>query len=186
MRTFPFPDKKESKEELKRDILYRKIPEGDREKICDMAWQRGMRAARKILRQYPDQRIQDIAEKEGLKVCHVVNENVNTAFRTFGEYHVQGNYMILYQGSIEKWAKANSLTMSVAEEMVMAHEFYHFLECTKIGETSEMYHVPTLRLGKAVLLKSGVRALSEIGAHGFARTYFCSIYEERSNRTWNR
>lgn len=177
MRSFPFPDKQESKEELKRDILYKKIPEGDREKICDMAWQRGRRTARELLRQYPDQGIQEIAEEEGLKVCRVVNENVNAAFRTFGEYHVQGKYMVLYQGSIEKWARANCLSMPAAEEMIMAHEFYHFLECTKIGETSDLYHVPILRLGKTVLLRSGVRALSEIGAHGFARTYF--IYHIR-------
>ena len=38
------------------------------------------------------------------------------------------------------------------------------------------------KIGKKVLRKSGIRALSEIGAHGFACTYM----ERRLGKTWNR
>lgn len=172
MREFPFPDKFESREELRRDILYDKIPKKDREIICDMSWSRGERAAHDILEKYPGMKIQEIAEKEGLKFQSVEEEKVNAVLQTFGEYSVRENKMIIYQGSVKKWAKANSLSFEEAQEMVSAHEFYHFLECRKIGETSKLYIVPVLQIGKMVLIKSGVRALSEIGAHGFARTYF--------------
>ena len=63
-----------------------------------------------------------------------------------------------------------------------AHEFYHYAECRKIGFTSDLYIIPVLKIGKKVLRKSGIRALSEIGAHGFACTYL----ERRLGKTWNR
>mgnify|MGYP001625590716 CR=1 FL=1 len=172
MRAFPFPDRLESREELKRDLLYRRIPEDDREKICDMAWNRGERIAFEILKRYPGMRIQEIAGREGLKLQYVEEEKVNAALRTFGEYSVRENKMILYQGSIKKWAQANELPCEHAQELISAHEFFHYMECKRIGETSKLYTVPTLRIGRLVLASSGIRALSEIGAHGFARTYF--------------
>ena len=172
MRAFPFPDRLESREELKRDILYRRIPEEDREAVCDMAWERGRKAACEILEQYPGMKLPEIAGKEGLKVEYAEEEKVNAVLRTFGEYSVRENKMILYQGSIKKWAQANELPFEEAQELVGAHEFFHFLECARLGETSKLYMVPTLRIGRLILARSGIRALSEIGAHGFARTYF--------------
>ena len=86
MRAFPFPDRLESREELKRDILYRRIPEEDREAVCDMAWERGRKAACEILEQYPGMKLPEIAGKEGLKVEYAEEEKVNAVLRTFGEY----------------------------------------------------------------------------------------------------
>lgn len=172
MRKFPFPDEQKSREELKRDVLYRKIPGGDREKICSMAWRRGEEAAFEIFRKHPGLGILEIAEKEGITIRRGTEENIRGVLQVFGEYYVRSGCIVLYQGSIKKWAQANDLSVSAAEEMVAAHEFYHFLECTRIGETSKIYRVPVVSIGKKVLMTSGVRALSEIGAHGFAHAYF--------------
>ena len=45
MRVYPFPDKTGSREELKRDILYEKIPAEDLDAISDRAWETGAAAA---------------------------------------------------------------------------------------------------------------------------------------------
>src|SRR5690606_15199295 len=50
MKAFPFPDKISSRQELARDLLYRKIPAADREKIADQAWETGAKAARELIR----------------------------------------------------------------------------------------------------------------------------------------
>ena len=64
------------------------------------------------------------------------------------------------------------LTEQRAEELILAHEFYHFLEETKIGKTSERYKLPILSLGPIKIGSTGVRSLCEIGAYGFAKTYW--------------
>ncbi len=79
--------------------------------------------------------------------------------------------MNLYLKSIELWAKENSLDLRSAENLILSHEFYHFLEWTKLGLTSRLYQVPMIQLGKLKFGHTGIRALSEIGAHAFAGTY---------------
>lgn len=194
MDVFPFPDIAESKKELMSDVLYHRIPERDRDKICGMAWNRGVDTAEVILKKYPGKRMNEIAKAEGLEVIVSEKDEINQAFRTFGEYDTASRQMVLYLGSIAKWAAANQLSEETGRELVMAHEFFHFLECTQIGKTSELYQVPLLRIGKLVLTKSGIRALSEIGAHGFAGTYYearehineeTASGEKKGNRVWS-
>ena len=182
MKEYPFPDEVSAREELKRDVLYHCIPEEDRLKICAQAWNRGKEFARKIMCMAPEKSIREIAEAEGVRVIISEKDQVNGAIRTYGEYKAEKNEMILYTGSIVRWARVNHMEEQQAMELVMAHEFYHYAECRKIGFTSDLYIIPVLKIGKKVLRKSGIRALSEIGAHGFACTYM----ERRLGKTWNR
>lgn len=173
MRAFPFPDKIMSREELQRDLLYRKIPEGDTEAISDRAWETGVNAAKEIVKKYGcDKQMEDIAKAAGLTVERINIDNVAGNVRYFSEYYSGRNKIVLYMDSISKWAKTNRLPIKEAEELILSHEYFHFLECTKLGLTSRQYTVPTLKIGTVVLGKSGIRALSEIGAHGFSRTFY--------------
>ncbi len=63
------------------------------------------------------------------------------------------------------------MTRLEAENLILSHEYYHFLEWNKLGLTSRDYQVPMVSIGPLHLGKTGIRALSEIGAHGFAHTY---------------
>ena len=78
----------------------------------------------------------------------------------------------MYLISIRLFAKENCLTDEEAEELVLAHEYFHFLEEKCIGVVSMHYTIPRLSVGLFQFGKTGVVALSEIGAHGFARTYW--------------
>lgn len=172
MNLFPFPDRVWAREELKRDVVYQKIPVEDRITICDRAWERGVKAAREIMERYPEESIRRILDREGLMLTVVPEDEVRGNRRTFGEYYLAKKEIILYSKSIEKWAEANLLKPDTAADFVLAHEFFHYLETTRLGDSSKLYQVPVLRIGKHVLLRSGVHALSEIAAHGFSRTYF--------------
>lgn len=173
MKAFPFPDRIGSREELKRDILYHKIPAEDRLEICDRAWDTGAMAAQSLFSEYGgDISIEKIAEASGLKIERKSRDNVAGKIRYFSEYYSGQNKIFLYRDSISKWAKANNLSYREAEELILSHEYFHFLECTKLGLTSKQYKVPTIKIGSLTLAKSGIRTLSEIGAHGFARTYY--------------
>ena len=173
MKGFPFPDQVESRRELERDILFDKIPPEHRVIISDNAWKTGVEAAHDLFLKY-DKKItmEQIANKSGLIVERQYKDQVIAGQRYFAEYYSGRNRIILYTESIGKWARENLLASILAEELILAHEFYHFLECTKLGLTSKQYLVPVLKIGSLVLVRSGVRTLSEIGAHGFSRTFY--------------
>ena len=180
MKTFPFPDKIDSREELSRDLLYEKIPISDLHRIADKAWETGEEAASQLLKKYSTINLEKIAHEEGLSIVTEGKDNVAGNLRYFSEYYSGKRQIVLYEESIRKWASTNKCTMKEAISLILAHEFFHHLECTSLGLTSEQYKVPTLRIGKYVLVKSGIRALSEIGAHGFARKIFEAKYEGRA------
>jgi len=173
MRIFPFPDKIKSREELTRDIMYKKIPKDEIEAISDMAWNTGVEAAYALTEEYgSDMNIYEIAETSGLTIERVNQDNVSGNIRYFSEYYSSRQKIVLYLGSINKWAKANNMTMREAEELILYHEYFHFLECTKLGLTSKQYMVPIIQIGSFSFGRSGIRALSEIAAHGFSRTLY--------------
>ena len=175
MSEFPFPDRFASREELTRDLLYRKIPQKDCNNIADRAWETGVKAAKALLKSNSGKSIQQIALDEGLTVEHKDTDNVAGNVRYFSEYYSGLKKIILYDSSIKKWSEANAFTVKEANELILSHEIYHHLECTKLGLTSKQYTVPTIQIGRLKLGKSGIRALSEIAAHGFSRTF----YDER-------
>ena len=51
------------------------------------------------------------------------------------------------------------MTLETAQNVILSHEYFHFLEWTKLGLTSREYQVPMLKLGPLKLGKTGVRAL---------------------------
>lgn len=173
MRAFPFPDKIMSREEMERDLLYKKIPKSDLERISDKAWDTGVEAARSLLKEYGcNKRMEEIAKISGLTVERINKDNIVGNVRYFSEYYSGRNKIVLYLDSIVKWAKANNREMHDAEELILSHEYFHFLECKKLGLTSKQYKIPTISIGSIAIGKSGIRALSEIGAHGFSRTFY--------------
>ena len=73
------------------------------------------------------------------------------------------------------------LLQKVKQNLILSHEFYHYLEATELGYTSRRYLVPMIILGKLRLGKTGVPALSEIAANAFANycyNHFLSLHGE--------
>lgn len=174
MRVYPFPDKIASREELKRDLLYRKIPAEDQAKISDQAWETGAAAAEAALKEHPGAGIYTVADAEGLLVEHRDVDKVSGNVRYFSEYYSGRKTIFIYDASVSKWAAANSLSQDAAEELILSHEIFHHYECTRLGPTSRQYTVPQIELGPIKLGRAGIRALSEIGAHGFSYTWYKS------------
>jgi hypothetical protein len=169
---FPFPNRFDSRTELKRDIQYKKIPKEKIPEISDEAWSTGVQAAKNLTSEYPGLQIIDIMEQENIKLKRIKKDNIMGGTRFFSEYYSGRKEIILYEKSISLWAKENNMTDKEAERLILSHEFFHYLECSKIGLTSEQYKVPLIEMRNHTLGKAGIRALSEIGAHGFATTFY--------------
>lgn len=171
--SFPFPGRELAAKELSYDSCYAKIPAEDRESIIEKAWTKGEQAAQMVYKRYHGEAdFLVIVQKSGL-VC----EKVNTDYiagnqRYFSDYLTGQNLIHLYMKSIDLWAEQNNIDIDNAVNLILSHEYYHYLEWNKIGLTSREYQVPILQIGPVKIGKTGIRALSEIGAHAFARRYY--------------
>lgn len=175
---FPFPGKSLALKELSYDPCYSKIPQNDKQLVVDIAWDCGTNAANDIFKEYKKEAdFFNITKKSGLKCIKHNKDYVVGNSRYFSDYISGQNIINLYLGSIELWAKENNLSVQTAENLILCHEYYHFLECNKIGLTSRLYTVPIIEVFNIKIGKTGIRAMSEIGAHGFVYEYMRLIKE---------
>lgn len=169
---FPFPNRDLAYKELSYDPCYAKIPEADRPMIVEKAWQKGCAAAHMVFQEESGSAdFWSIARRRGLQLTEKNTDYVVGGQRYFSDYISGQNCIYLYTQSIRLWAEQNGLTNEQAVNLILSHEYFHFLEVNKLGLTSRDYLVPMLRIGPMKIGKTGIRALSEIGAHAFARTY---------------
>lgn len=170
---YPFPGRELADQELTYDLCYGKIPEKDRAAIVEAAWRKGSKAAEQLFRQEKGSMdFYSIARRNGLTLLEKDTDYVVDGRRYFSDYISGRKCVNIYAKSVGMWAKENGLEYQQAVNLILSHEYYHFLEVTQLGLTSRDYQVPALVLGPLKIGKTGIRALSEIGAHGFARTYY--------------
>lgn len=174
MDSFPFPGKESALREFERDPCCGKIPRDEIPGLFGAAWERGAGAAKEVLavcaKCPPD--FEPMIKGAGLTVERVDADYVAGPTRYFSDYLPGRKLVNLYTGSVSLWAAENHLSVPQAENMILAHEFYHYLEWNKIGLTSRLRLVPAFELGRLKIGKTGIRALSEIGAHAFVSTCF--------------
>lgn len=172
-KAFPFPDRSLALEELKRDPVYNKIPVSKVDELVDLAWQIGVSASKDISENFDTPYdFREITQINNLEVIDVDVDRVIGNQRFFSEYITKQSKIFMYQKSIEKWGEINDLSYEAAYNLILAHEYFHFLEYTKYGYTSKRFLVPMIQIGKVSIGKTGIRALSEIGAHAFVNELF--------------
>lgn len=171
--TLPFPSRALADRELTYDPCYEKIPAADRVTIVNAAWAKGEQAASDLFCQSSGETdFFNIARENNLAIVELDKDYMVGNRRYFSEYLSGKSEIKLYLKSIALWAQQNKMTLNMAKNLILSHEYYHFLECTSIGLTSRDYQVPVLILGSFKLGRTGIRALSEIGAHAFAYKYY--------------
>lgn len=177
--TLPFPGRDVAEKELTYDPCYARIPPQDRARIVARAWDKGVGAAREVFAHSGGETdFKKIAAASGL-VCEELDKDyIVGRQRYFSDYIAGQNKINLYLGSIALWAAENGMDVPTAVNVILSHEYFHYLEWTRLGLTSREYEVPMLCIGSWKLGKTGIRALSEIGAHAFARTYYELEHEE--------
>lgn len=176
---FPFPGRELADRELTYDPCYEKIPEADRAVIIEKAWRKGCDAARMVFdRENGSQDFHTIARNSGLKLIEVPKDYIVGKQRYFSDYISGQKTINLYSGSIQKWADQNELDYATAVNLILSHEYYHYLEVNEIGLASRDYLVPMLVIGPLKLGKTGIRSLSEVGAHAFVRKYYELVKEK--------
>ena len=170
---FLFPTKELARKELLWDRFAARIPEEDRERIVDLAWSKGERAAHLVFEESHSQSdFFQICKDAGLTIIKKDIDCVYGNQRYFSDYVSGTKEITLYERSCALWAKQNQLEVHEAQNLILMHEFFHVLETTRLGLTSKEYLVPLFTIGPFKLGKTGIHALSEIAAHAFTNTYY--------------
>lgn len=175
METFPFPNEKTCFSELKRDRYFDRISACDYKKIVRAAWLRGYTAACRYFSPAAKDIFQTI-EKAGLSITYANSDHILGNTRYFAEYYEKQKNIIIYTKSVELWCLQNQLSYQEGEELILAHEFFHHLECMELPSSKKIYQIPVLRIGRHTLLYAALQSVSEIGAHSFAYTYYRLLY----------
>lgn len=171
---FPFPNKELAMDELLRDPVYPKLKNMDLEDLRDFAWDIGVKQAEQVKFKFNKNQLdfREIFQKQRIEI---IDENIDRVIgnhRYFSEYITKQSKIYMYLKSIEQWASVNGLDFETAYNLILAHEYFHFLEYSEIGFVSTMKQIPILKIGKLMIGKTGIKALSEIGAHAFVNSIF--------------
>lgn len=170
---FPFPTRELARKELSWDRFAARIPEEDKERVIDLAWSKGERAAHLVFEESQGQSdFFKICKDEGMTIIKKDIDCVYGNQRYFSDYVSGTKEITLYEQSCALWAKQNQLEPHEAQNLILMHEFFHVLETTRLGLTSKEYTVPLITIGPCKLGKTGIHALSEIAAHAFTNTYY--------------
>ena len=170
---FPFPTRALALKELSWDRYVMRIPEEDKERIVDLAWSKGERAAHMVFEESNGQSdFFQICKDAGMTIIKKDIDCVYGNQRYFSDYVSGAKEITLYEQSCALWAKQNQLDLYEAQNLILMHEFFHVLETTRLGLTSKEYTVPLFAIGPFKFGKTGIHALSEIAAHAFTNTYY--------------
>lgn len=161
---------------LQSDACYGKIPPEDVEPVFDDAWNLGEREGKAFLQQHcqDDFDMLRILRQLGFRIEEQNIDYIMGNIRYFCEYLPGKNQITIYSKGIALWAGTNELDYEPARNIILAHEFFHYLEANRIGWVSKRCLVPMLKIGNITLGKTGIAALSEVAANAFANTYYDS------------
>jgi hypothetical protein len=173
MDVFPFPDKEGSRAELAQDYVYAKIDHSKDDEIFELAWQAGVKAADEFMHEGESPKdMQTLLKSKGVKIETIDTDYVVGKRRYFCEFFSGKNKIRIYQKSIQLWCEKNDFSIDAGLNLILCHEYYHYLEWNRYGLTSRLYQVPIVKIGKLEMGKTGVAALSEIAANAFAWTLY--------------
>ena len=178
---FPFPNRDASKRILFADPCFGKIPADQVDRVFEKAWQTGEAEAERFLAQLENLEsfsMLSLLEKKKFRIEVKDVDYVMGNIRYFCEYMSQENIVLIYQKSVELWAQKNNLSYETARDLILAHEYFHYLEWHEIGRTSKQCLVPMVKIGPLSLGKTGISALSEIGANAFANSCYTAFIRQ--------
>ena len=129
---FPFPSLECARIELMRDPSVRRIPQVEQERVLNMAWERGRKVARDLFPRVVAADFFSVCSHAGLKVVREDSKPV-AGRRFFAHYKPKYSLITLNTPSLQLWADYYSMELQQASNMALCHEYFHFLEWTRIG-----------------------------------------------------
>lgn len=175
-----FSGKSEAYKILEKDNCYKKINPDDIPGLIDNTWRIGVEAAREFIAEYPPNQPWDfelILRQKGMKINYEDRDYVSGGIRYLVDYQTKSKVVNVYIRSVKIWAEGNGYDYVLALNYVLMHEYFHYLEHTKLGYISKTYRVHMIKIFGQKIGATGVPALSEIAANAFAQTILAYVLE---------
>lgn len=154
--------------ELKQDLFYDKIPKDEIPYFVRESLQFGSQKAHQL--NFAD--VQQLYTDANIRIREETHNGVffKVELRAQFESDRKGNHQVyLYQASIQKLAAANHLSADQMKDIVLAHEYFHYLEEQNQQHLSEMLaSVETMKILSWTRTVK-IRRASEIAANAFAK-----------------
>ncbi len=156
---------------LKRDPVYSKIEKEKQGEMIKTAVSMGRERARRIS---DDEKwkesitLSEYLEKIGIAVKYINKDFLINKTRYCADIAPKRKEILMYEKSIEIWAKEQGYLLKDAHNFILIHEIYHYLGYDNNQFVSAKYQVPMVKIGKFSIGKTGITALEEIAANAFA------------------
>lgn len=172
---FFFPNFELAKFEIENSSLANKISNEELQYYLHKSWDKGKKEAVNIIKEFGNNiNFFEIFNKNNIKINKYNIDKIIGNIRYYAEYITKTREINLYLKSIELWANNNEINFNRACNMTLAHEYFHYLELTKIGILSDKNNIPLFKLFNKPIGKSRYLVLSEIGAYAFVN----KLYQE--------
>lgn len=159
---------------LEQDFEYAKLSAEEADRAFEDAWENGTETAKRFWEEHGKENMDflKILRDENVEIRFFPQDYVVQNRRYFCEIYPKSKRVHVYRRSVEIWCGENDFPFEEGLNVLLSHEYFHYLEWTKIGFASQRFQVPMVRLGPLRLGKTGIAALSEIGANAFACACF--------------
>ncbi|MTD39271.1 hypothetical protein GIX45_11665 [Erwinia sp. CPCC 100877] len=155
--------------ELKQDLLFHKIPE----KKLPYYINRSLEIGRELAAAFMGMSATKLLTQHqvNIKLEEGAGDFFKVKFRAQFESDSKGNNQItLYKQSVEEMAFSNQLSYESMEEIILMHEFFHYLEQKHSVETAEQLESIQTFHFLGVSRNAHIQRTSEIAANSFAKT----------------
>lgn len=154
--------------ELKQDMLFHKIPEKDILFYIEHSLKIGSERASKI----GIRNIEQLYAESNIRIREETHDGVffKVQIRAQFESDRKGNHLVyLYDQSIIQLAEANRLDLKEMKRIILAHEFFHYLESKEDTHVYDQFS--PIESAKFLMFsqKVHIRRTSEIAANAFAK-----------------
>ena len=154
--------------EIKQDLLFYKIPTQQLPYYVHSALRIGQQLGQSFKGQDPRGLLQE--HQIAIDPQQGDGSFFKVTFRAQFETDAKGkNHVLLYESSIKELAEANKLSLAEMEDVVLAHEFFHYLEFQQgVLVPDQLEPFESFRLGR-LTRKARVQRTSEIAANRFTK-----------------
>jgi|SRR5690625_2884174 len=154
---------------LKKDLLYRKLNEKERDHIIDSSIEIGRKAAE----QKSHEGLVEHNIKDFIEIFCTIHKTDRRDSHAFSEFSYPKNIITLYMANIEKayinlLDKGYQVDFEKFTDVFLLHEFFHYVEENEIGSLSQLFTVQVFKIF-GYTRKVEIRMVSEIGANAFLR-----------------
>lgn len=156
--------------ELARDKTFQKVPAEKKLEIIQSALEVGDEVAAWVATEYDTSDPRKIAEKLGLKVFGA-DKGMQAGKVKRSEYRHEKGEIVIFRDSLEHlMSEVGSKELSERLlRLMVAHELFHHLEKTKVGEVAKKFKVLAWKVGPFERKKT-ITKLSDVAAHAFTQS----------------